>query len=473
MRILARVGKTHLLWLTLAVGSAHAQAPDVRKMTAEERTAYMNKLREASQQDWQKMMDQLGLKQPTLPPLAEDPNRPQHLKPKEGTNNWYDEAGNTHVRSGWGNWTNYDETKAGVYTLSDPLVLKNGQRVTTADGWWKSRRPEILNAYLTEIYGKTPTNTPKVTFAPTGTDSTMFGGRATRSLIVGNIDNSKYPTAKPRIQITLYTPTSAARPVPLMVIVWGSFPAPLETIGKLITAGWAVATVNTGAIQQDNGAGLHEGIIGLVGEGRDRKPDDWGVLSAWSWGLSRALDYLETDRRINPKQIGIEGHSRWGKTALLAGALDPRWAIVFASCSGSLGASLEKRNFGETIDNVAGAGEYHWMAGNFLKYGGDWQDMPVDAHELMTLIAPRPLFITGGTKDTWADPKGEFLACVGASPVYELLGKKGVGTKEMPAPDDALTSGSLAFRNHEGGHTDQPDWATFLEFAGKELRLNE
>ncbi|GAB4035928.1 acetylxylan esterase [Spirosoma gilvum] len=445
----------------------------MQKMTPEERTAYMNKLRAASQEDWQKTMDKLSLKLPTLPPPADDPKRPQHVKPKEGTSNWYDEAGNTHVRSGWGNWSNYDEAKANDYTLPDPLKLKNGKPVKDANAWWKQRRPEILNDYLTEIYGKTPANTPRVTFASTGTDSTVLGGKATKRTLIGQIDNSRFPSATPSIPVLRYYPVKASGPVPMMVIVWGSFPTPMATVEKLIDAGWAVAIVNTGAIQLDSGAGLHEGIIGLMNQGNERKPDEWGVLAAWSWGLSRVLDYFETDKTINPKQIGIQGHSRWGKTALLAGALDQRWAIVFASCSGSLGASLEKRNWGETIDNVAGSGEYHWMAGNFVKYGGNWAAMPVDAHELIALVAPRPIFITGGTKDTWADPKGEFLACVGASPVYELLGKKGVGTTEMPAPDVALINGEIGFRNHEGGHVDSLDWPVFLEFAKRQFTLTK
>ncbi len=457
----------------LTVSHVQAQAPDFQKMTPEERTAYMSKMRAASQVDWQKMMDKLNLELPTLPPSADDPKRPQHLKPKEGSTNWYDEAGNTHVRSGWGNWSNYDEARANDYKLPDPLVLKNGKRVTSATTWWKQRRPEILTDYLTEIYGKTPANTPAVTFAASGTDSTVLTGKALRKTIVGQIDNSRYPPAAPSIPVTYYRPVGASGKIPLMVIVWGSFPQPMASIERLIDAGWAVALVNTGAIQMDSGAGLHEGIIGLMNGGNDRKPDEWGVLAAWSWGLSRVLDYLEKDSGINAKQIGIQGHSRWGKTTLLAGAMDPRWAIVFSSCSGSMGASLEKRSYGETIDNVAGWGEYHWMAGNFLKYGGNWNAMPVDAHELIALIAPRPVFITGGTKDSWSDSKGEFLACVGASPVYALLGKKGVGTTEMPAPDVSLINGDLAFRNHEGGHVDSLDWPVFLEFARRQFNLKK
>jgi hypothetical protein len=305
-----------------------------------------------------------------------------------------------------------------------------------------------------------------------------LNGKAILKKIIGRIDNSRYASDTPRIELSLYLPAKVTQPVPVMVRVSGAFdfgppaganPSP-STVEQVLALGWGYATVNTGTIQADNGAGLNKGVIGLVNEGKPRQPDDWGVLAAWSWGLSRVLDYLETDKMVAAKQVGIQGHSRWGKTALLAAALDPRWAIVFSSCSGALGASLEKRNYGETIDNVAGTGEYHWMAGNFLKYGGNWEAMPVDAHQLLALIAPRPVFITGGTQDTWSDPRGEFLACVAAEPVYRLLGKKGPGTTEMPAPDVALVAGELAFRNHAGGHTDAPDWPVFLQFARKYLK---
>ncbi|MGI4875467.1 MAG: hypothetical protein ACRYFX_30295 [Janthinobacterium lividum] len=454
---------------------AAAQAPDVFKMTPEERTAYLAKQSAAAQLDWQQMMDQLHLKLPTLPSPADDPKRPAGSTQRPGSSNWYDAAGYMYVRSAWGNWSNYDDAQAGSTARPDALTLHNGRPVRDAKTWWQQRRPEILRDYQQEIYGITPANTPKVTFEVTATEPGALDGRAIKKTIVGHIDNRRYPAATPSITITLYLPAQATGPVPVMVVAGGFFgpfpgqPAPKgpSALEMALAAGWGVAGVPTGSIQQDSGAGLREGIIGLVNEGRPRQPTDWGVLAAWCWGMSRALDYLQTDKAVNPKAIGIEGHSRWGKTALLAGALDPRFAIVYASCSGSMGASLEKRNSGETIDNVASSGEYHWMAGNFLKYGGNWAAMPVDAHELMALVAPRPLFVTGGTHDSWTDAHGEFLACVAASPVYQLLGKKGLATSTMPAPDVALTDGDLAFREHEGGHTDLLDWPVFLEFAGK------
>ena len=231
--------------------------------------------------------------------------------------------------------------------------------------------------------------------------------------------------------------------------------------------GWAFATVETGPIQPDTGAGLDAGVIGYVNEGRPREPEDWGVLAAWAWGMSRALDYLDAAPEVDASRAAIQGHSRWGKTALLAGALDTRWAAVFASCSGAMGASLEKRDWGETIDNVAWTGGYHWMAGTFLRYAGNWDALPGDAHFLIALVAPRPLFLTGGTDDQWSDPHGQFLAAVAASPVYELLGAAGLTTAAMPAPDVSLTSGELAFRNHAGGHTDAPDWPVFYDWVAR------
>ena len=229
--------------------------------------------------------------------------------------------------------------------------------------------------------------------------------------------------------------------------------------------------LNTGSVQADNGAGLTAGIIGLVNKGQPRALDDWGVLAAWSWGASRALDYFETDKSVNAKQVGLEGHSRWGKATIVAMALDPRFAIAYVSSSGEGGARLHRRNYGEPLDTVCGVPEYHWMAGNFLKYASHWDDLPVDSHELLALCAPRPVLITGGTwADRGVDAKGMFLAAAGAGSVYELLGKKGLGTTEMPAPDVALIDGDVAFRQHEGGHTDALNWPTFLTFAQRYIK---
>jgi hypothetical protein len=456
---------------------ATAQIPDFRSMTPAQRQAFMDSIRASSERDRGRMVALLRLPTPPpLPPADSDANRPPNTVRRANTpaNNWYDSAGNTYVRSEWGIWSNYDEARVGSYTLPEALVTDDGRPVSDAATWWRVRRPEILELLSREIYGRVPAHTPPVTFSVTRVDSTRYPGQAVVKYVAGHIDNAAYPAATPRIEITLYLPPHVTRPVPVVMVVWGAFFAfgqgdttrlP-DRIAQVLAQGWAYGTVNTTAIQADNGAGLSDGIIGLVSRGQPRKPDDWGVLAAWSWGMSRALDYLETDPAIDAKRAAIEGHSRWGKTALLAGALDRRWAIVYASSSGALGASLEKRNWGETIDNVAAAGEYHWMAGNFLKYSGHWAAMPVDAHELIALVAPRPLLVTGGTRgDTWVDTHGEFLAAVAADPAYRLLGARGLGTITMPAPDQGLMDGELAFRMHDGGHTDMLDWPVFLQWA--------
>jgi hypothetical protein len=237
-----------------------------------------------------------------------------------------------------------------------------------------------------------------------------------------------------------------------------------------LARGWGYATINTGSIQRDNGAGLTQGIIGLANRGQPRRLDDWGVLRAWAWGASRALDYFQTDPAVDARRVGLEGHSRWGKATLVAMAYDQRFAIAYVSSSGQGGAKLHRRNAGEIVENVAGQGEYHWMAGNYLKYAGPltWGDLPVDAHELIAMCAPRPVFISAGQRgDGWVDARGSFLAAVAAGPVYELLGARGLGTAEFPPVETGLMAGDLAFRQHAGGHTDGPTWPTFLEFAAR------
>jgi hypothetical protein len=232
------------------------------------------------------------------------------------------------------------------------------------------------------------------------------------------------------------------------------------------------------SIQADNGAGLTSGIIGLCNKGQPRKVDDWGSLRAWAWGASRALDYFETDESIDAKQVGIEGLSRYGKAALVTMAYDQRFAIGFIGSSGEGGAKLHRRNFGELVENVASTGEYHWMAGNFLKYAGPltWDDLPVDAHELIALCAPRPIFISYGASEgpgaegKWVDQQGSFMAAVAAGPVYELLCKKALGTSEFPQVETGVMEGDLAFRQHSGGHTTGPNWPTFLKWADRYIK---
>ena len=213
----------------------------------------------------------------------------------------------------------------------------------------------------------------------------------------------------------------------------------------------------------------------MVNKGQPRKLDDWGALKAWAWGASRALDYFETDKAVDAKQVGVEGHSRYGKATLITMAYDPRFAVAYVSSSGAGGAALWRRHWGEEIGNVAGTGEYHWMDGNFLKYAGPLtpNDFPVDSHELIALCAPRPVFISGGALaagDGWVDAKGMFMAAAAAGPVYKLLGKKDMGTSEFPPMETPLIDGEIAFRQHSGGHTPAPNWPTFITFASRYIK---
>ena len=380
------------------------------------------------------------------------------------------------------NAANRDESKANPYpNLPDPLRMKDGTKVTTAEGW-TTRRLEIMEDFDREVYGRVPATTPKVTWEVVNTAREMNGDvPVITKRLVGHVDNSSYPHVTVDIQLTLTTPAAAAGPVPVMMEFGFDGPrpprpgAPPPPPGptwqqQVLAKGWGYAILVPTSVQADNGAGLTRGIIGLVNKGQPRKLDDWGALRAWAWGASRALDYFETDGAVDAKQVGIEGLSRYGKAAIITMAYDPRFAIAFVASSGAAGVKLHRRHYGEQVENVAGSGEYHWMAGNYLKYAGPLtaNDLPVDSHELVALCAPRPVFISVGSLEVeggWIDAKGMFLAGVAAGPVYELLGRKGLGTTEFPPQETALVDGDIAFRQHAGGHTAGPNWPTFLTFA--------
>ncbi len=433
------------------------------------------------------------------------------------------------------NFANYDESKANPYpNLPDPLTLKNGKKVTTAADWWNKRRPEIVEDFDREVYGRVPAVTPKVKWEVVNTTNGKNGDvDIVTKQLVGTVDNSIDPQIEVKIALTLTTPANASGPVPVIMQFGGApgaggpaapqsagppfgpnaFNAPPAGRGpaapaagasgaarpavnpaaagggrgpagptwqaQALAKGWGYASLNPGSIQADNGAGLTLGIIGLCNKGQPRKADDWGALRAWAWGASRAIDYFETDKAVDAKHIAIEGHSRYGKAAIVAMAYEPRMWTAYVSSSGEGGAKLHRRNWGEIIENVAGIDEYHWMAGNFLKYAGplNWDDLPVDSHELVAMIAPRPVFLSTGNGgydvepggDSWVDSKGTFLAGAGAGPVYRLLGKKDLGATEFPKIETLIATGDVAFRQHSSGHTDQPNWPYFLDFAAKHL----
>ena len=390
---------------------------------------------------------------------------------------------------------NFDESKVAPYSLPDPLSMKNGQRVTTSAQWWKQRRPEIVEDFDREIYGRVPRNLPKVAWQATRvtreTDGTV---PVLVKELIGHVDNGSYPSIEVNIQLTLTVPANASGPVPV-IMEFGLSPETLAMLRKRFSAeqwatfvgtgpswqsqvlakGWGYAVLIPTSIQADSGDGLTSGIIGLANKGQPRKLDDWGALRAWAWGASRALDYFETDKSVDARQVGIEGLSRYGKATLVAMAYEPRLAIAFVGSSGEGGAKLSRRTFGEQVENVASSAEYHWMAGNFLKYAGPLtpNDLPVDAHELIALCAPRPVFISSGSQQVeggWVDQRGMFLGAVGAGPVYRLLGKKDLGTDQFPPMETALIDGDIAFRQHSGGHTTGPNWPTFLAFAARYIQ---
>ena len=383
------------------------------------------------------------------------------------------------------NAANYDEAKANPYpVLPDPLRLKNGKRVSDAKTWWNQRRAEIVEDFDREIYGRVPANLPKVNWEVVETKREVkYDIPVVSKRIVGHVDNSSYPLVNLDIQLSLTTPANAVGPVPVIMELsfmfppGFRFPASMTPAGppwqqQVLSKGWGYASLIPTSVQADNGAGLTLGIIGLANKGQTRQLDDWGALRAWAWGASRALDYLETDKSVDARRVGLEGHSRYGKAVLVAMAYDQRFAIAFVSSSGAAGAKLHRRNWGELVENIASSGEYHWMAGNYLKYAGalSWKDLPVDAHELIALCAPRPVFISAGDKgDGWVDAKGMFMAAAAAGPVYKLLGKRDLGVTEFPAIETALIDGDIAYRQHSGGHTPGPNWPTFLEFASRHL----
>ena len=444
--------------------AASASAPEAKAWTTAE--------------DHQNMMQQLGIKQ---------------LRPGPSG------------RDGAPNQANYDESLANPFpNLPEVLKLKNGKKVGNAKTWREKRRPEIVEDFEREVLGRIPKNVPKVTWTITKQTEAKVGDYPViGKQLVGRVDNSSYPAINVEIQMILVTPADAKGPVPVMMMFgYGNLPGVPPPAGgrgfgpppagsdppateQLIAEGWGYAYLNPNSVQADNGAGLTKGIIGLVNKGQPRKPDDWGSLRAWGWGASRALDYLETDKAVNAKQVGIEGVSRYGKAALVTMAFDERFAVVLVGSSGEGGAKLHRRNFGEAVENLTGSGEYHWMAGNFLKYGASEAefgsknagDIPVDAHQLIALCAPRLTFISYGIPEKgdakWLDQQGSFMAAVAAGPVFRLLGAKDLGTSDdyktekMPAVNTGLLDGQLAWRQHDGGHTDGPNWKYFIPWANK------
>ena len=385
-----------------------------------------------------------------------------HAQPPQQTNLGSDANGNPLRRAlATGHVSNYDEAKVKPYTLPDPLVFADGTPVRTARDWTSRRRAEILRMYESDIYGRIPAVTPRVTWV-------VKEDHGPRKSIVGTVGNG---SDAPRINVTLDLPQKATGRVPVILLLsFGGGGAPIAdppVAADILARGWGYAKVGYQDIQPDRNNTFDRGVIGLTSPGASRAPDAWGAISAWAWGASRVIDYLQTDPSVDGARIAVFGHSRLGKTALWASALDPRIAAVFSSCSGEMGASLARRDWGETVDDMAQNFPW-WFAPAFTKWTGRWNEMPVDAHMLIALSAPRPVFVTGGTGDQWADPKGQFLAQVAAGPVYRLFGKKDLGVSSLPPLDTPIIDGALGWHYHTGGHTaTRADWQAFLTFFEK------
>ena len=433
------------------------------------------------------------------------------------------------------NYANYDESKATARSPVPPLLVMNDGRKITTPAMWEQHRKELFEIFDREFFGRLPdaAKTIKVTWEVTATTQGMSGNipTITRTL-VGHVDPTYYPAIKVDIAASVTTPANAAGKVPV-IIQWGgggggaraggaAAPAgnaargggPAPAAGNnppfpngatswqqaAISLGWGYGNLNPGSIQADSGANnqLRQGIIGLINKGEPRKVDDWGALRAWAWGAGKLIDFFEKDSLVDAKQVAFEGHSRYGKATLATLVYEPRVFTGFVSSSGEGGAKLWRHLVGEQVESLAAPGEYHWMTPNFIKYAGPLtvDDLPADTHQFMALVAPRPIFVSGGeyvefndnshpgsrwSGESWQDTPGTFMATAGASPVWKLLGKKPLSNKtlglnfdnvpdpmkaKMPPPLTPLIDGDIAFRQHDQGHTDAPNWSTFLEFCG-------
>ena len=423
------------------------------------------------------------------------------------------------------NAANTDESKANPYpNLPQLMTLKNGEKVITSEQWWKQRRPEIVEDFEREVLGRIPDNVPDVSWELLKTVEKKLGEtEVIEKRLAGRVDNSGCPEIEVSIMMSVVTPKAAKGPMPILMMFGftgfqldgsdfnfgggrtGSGPRPgaePPATHQLVEAGWGFATISAGSIQDDSGGeqqnrfgptrpasqtggGLTRGIIGLTNKGQPRKPDEWGSLRAWAWGASRGLDYLETDPVVNAERVGIDGVSRYGKAALVTMAFDQRFAMVLVGSSGEGGASLYRRNFGEAVKNLTGSSEYHWMAGNFLKYGTaessfgskNASDLPVDSHMLIALCAPRMTFISYGVPEKgdalWLDQEGSYMATIAAQPAFRLLGARDLGrsddynNEKMPPVNTDLLNGELGWRQHDGGHTDLPNIKHFVKWVDK------
>ena len=402
-----------------------------------------------------------------------------------------------------GQEANYDESKIPPYTLPDLLVMNNGKPVTTQKEWKAKRRPEVVAFFENQMFGKAPGKPKDIHFKVLSEDKNALNGTATRKEVAVYFakGDQSYMT------ILMYLPNRAKAPVPLFVGLnfYGNYTvsddpdiavtgnwvyndngikdnkADVSLRGKsssawpvdlLMERGYGLATIYSGDIDPDFDDGFQNGVHPLFYvKGQNKpQPDQWGTIAAWAWGLSRAMDYFEKDKSVNAKQVAVIGHSRLGKTALWAGALDERFALAVSNNSGCGGAALSMRRIGETVGAINKRFP-HWFCTNFKKYNDNEDALPMDQHGLIALMAPRPVYIASAEKDLWADPKGEFLSGVHAGSVYTLFGLSGLPTKEMPELNQPLTSGFIGYHIRSGKHDiTRYDWEQYLNFADQHFK---
>jgi hypothetical protein len=355
--------------------------------------------------------------------------------------------------------------------MPDPLTGADGRKVT-ARQWRNQRRAEVLELFRAHVYGRSPAKPSGLEFRVVEQDAHALNGKARRREVDISLPG---PRGSFKFRLTLFIPASASKPVPVFLLlnhrgtVESQINLPFFPVDAILARGYGAAGITLGQLSPDKADAYRNGVIGFLDGPEERSPDAWRTIAAWAWGGQRAMDYLETDKDVDPRRVAVVGHSRGGKTSLWCGAQDERFALTVSSCSGETGAALARRREGETTAQINKAFP-HWFTANFKQYGDHEDRLPVDQHELIALMAPRLVYVHSAEQDLWADPPGEFLACVLATPVYHLLGLKGMEVSDMPPVEQPVQTGRIGYHIRKGGHgLTLYDWQRYMDFADQHL----